>query len=183
MLLQILKATSWPRVEAPYLIIVGPPSRRLLNHVADRYERIWLLGKKVSSPIHWQNVHSLHDQGYQLGAYNLYGTTLWSHLPLWTHASLNRRFDVLKYNQRHEICVQGLKDNITRKTIVLSCHLPSFQMLGRYEHLYATDLEHLILQKKPLVWIATIPEGKLSLRIGETECLSVPEGLVKIEED
>ena len=117
----------------------------------------------------YKNIHYLNDSEYSLGEYSILGTTLWT-------KSTNPLI--------HDKSISWLKNSIDttvnkdKKIIILSHHLPSYQLIvekyhseryKKYQHEFATELEHLI--KDPVkAWLCGHSHCQVEKNINGVYC-------------
>lgn len=89
------------------------------------------------------------------------------------------------YRKHHESCAflkTALEEPSTRKTVVLSHHAPSLKSIppefkaDPMSACYASDLEDLIVEGRPDVWVHGHVHQKADYRIGETRVIANPRG-------
>lgn len=150
------------------------------------------------------NVHYLECDSVTIGDQRFLGTTLWGgyHLPYSMQAA-NRgmndhriiriqggKFTAEEAKQVHMNSLHWLNQNIQEGDIVVTHHAPSVQSIdmNRYGDIplnaaYYDNLEELILETKPAIWIHGHVHHSLDYMIGDTRVLCNPRGYVGYEEN
>ena len=196
-----------PDIKADILAILGdignpfhPNYKKFLESISDSYEKILILSgnheywdrehdmeqiddKIKSITIKFGNIQYLNNNKINIGKTTIIGTTLWSNIE---EKSWNERPSDIsiknitwkKYNDKHTESVRYLKDNIVKDSVILTHHLPSFQLIIDkykttryipYNSRYATDLEYL-MSKNIKFWLCGHSHCQIEKIIGNTFC-------------
>lgn len=179
--LHLERRTNFPKIKArgEYLALcgdIGNPKRHnykdFLKYTADNWKAVFLIagnheyaGAKDLRPVNdllrqmtmnIDNVHFLNDNHYGLPGLSVLGTTLWT---------------VTTKPESYERSKNWLEQSLklaTKRTLVLTHHLPSYRMIHhRYHtknyiqlhHRYANDLDYLI-SKDVAAWICGHSHGQ-----------------------
>jgi Icc-related predicted phosphoesterase len=143
-----------------------------------------------------QPLFILNNRLVELEGRRILGSTLW--FPERPEARLYRSaltdFRAIQgfsesFAQANAEAVQFLQDNVHRGDIVITHHLPSYRsvypefMSNPLNGFYVCDLETLILEHKPSLWIHGHSHESSDYRIGSTRILSNPFGYWGVKEN
>ena len=159
------------------------------------------------------NVHVLENDSVEIGGFRFFGCTLWSDMELLgdpgvasvfaadamndyrliRHSETSRRLQPSDTISRHFESIKKLGEFLeagnTARSIVVTHHAPSIQSIEdryRRDHLsaaFASNLDKLILEHQPRLWIHGHTHESYDYRIRETRIICNPRGYVSIEEN
>jgi predicted phosphodiesterase len=157
--------------------------------------------KKILKKI--PDVHFLEKDTIVINGVRILGTTLWSDISnpmneLYAKAAMND-YRYIYNSKNSKKCISPsdttkaflknkkwiisiLKENFDGPTIVVTHHLPTFQVVNpQYKNnpvtsAYASALDDILVAFAPDVWIYGHSHSGLSMRIGKTEVLTNPIG-------
>jgi len=135
------------------------------------------------------NLHWLDAEMVELGGVRILGTSLWfPYDPMnFCYESGVRDFSRIPnfrewvYTE-HERSVQFLKENLREGDMVVTHHLPSYKSVPpQYKtsisnRFYVSNMENLIVERKPAVWIHGHTHSSLDFCLGETRIVCNPYG-------
>lgn len=127
-------------------------------------------------------VYFLQKQRMQIDGIWFCGATLWSNATEKAKRAINDPISFEKYIALHQDHLQWLEENIESNDIVVTHHLPSFQLVhldyvdSPINSAFATDLDNLILEKKPQLWICGHTHKPMQAQIGDTVLVCNPVG-------
>jgi predicted phosphodiesterase len=107
------------------------------------------------------------------------GATLWSNISDFAGSIMNDPFDVIEIRAKHMEDLGWLEENIEEGDVVVTHHLPSLKLIhDKYKNSpfnsgFATDLDDLIDESKPKIWIAGHTHFPFDLMHNETTRLVV----------
>jgi Icc-related predicted phosphoesterase len=157
------------------------------------------------------NVHVLENDSIEIGGIRFFGCTLWSDMELFGDPGVASVFAADAMNDyrliRHSKSSRGLKpsDTISRhfgsikklkefleagdpaRSIVVTHHAPSIQSITdqyRKDHLsaaFASNMEELILEHQPHLWIHGHTHESYDYCIGKTRVICNPRGYARID--
>lgn len=138
------------------------------------------------------NLYLLNNDSYQLDDITILGTTLWSEIGLSNQSQYNKRGDhanilyrdqkitVKDINKIHNKAVAWLEQEIpkSKKTIVLTHHLPSYQLIipkyrgVRYEMIHDRFASHLdyLIQPSIVAWLSGHSHCRVDMKINGVFC-------------
>ena len=191
------------KFEVPVLYVLG-------NHEFYR-EKFPGLINKLKLGAQGTNVHVLENDSVEIGGYRFFGCTLWSDMELLgdQYASsmaaadamndyrlirLSKTYRRLSPNDTkawHQKSVRKLKEFLVSgdpaRTIVVTHHAPSIRsIVDRYRAIplsaaFASNLDELILEHQPRLWIHGHTHESFDYKIGKTRVICNPRGYAPIE--
>jgi Icc-related predicted phosphoesterase len=130
-----------------------------------------------------------------IGKQRFLGASLWfKSPPILEHKKLMTDFEAIKdfepwvYEQGKRT-IKFLKKNLTKNDIVITHHLPTQKSVHRlYKNhplnvFFINDIENLILERNPKLWVHGHTHFSFDYYIGETRILCNPFGYVEHEND
>ena len=135
----------------------------------------------------------LENEIYEIDNIKIAGTTLWSHIRPQNELMIRRKINDYQLilqndqypitpeftNQLHQNAIDFLKSN--QYDIVVTHHAPSFQSCcesktNPISEAYATELEHIIFEKQPNIWVHGHVHQFNQYQIGDTLIISNCKG-------
>jgi len=137
----------------------------------------------------YSNVHHFECEAIEIKGQRFLGTTLWyepnakvrAGMPYWSDFRL---ITSLQHwiREAHNASIDFLDKNLQENDIVISHMLPSHKcvaprwQLSDTNHFFVTDVEKLILERKPRYWIHGHTHDSIDVRIGNTRVVCNPRG-------
>lgn len=106
-----------------------------------------------------ENVYFLQRSRINIEGLWFAGTTLWTDINYLASTMMNDTFDYYEIKEMHRRDKEWLSENVKEGDIIITHHLPSMQLIHpKYKDSpvntgFATDLDDLILQLKPRLYI------------------------------
>lgn len=183
--LEFLVQAASPR---PVVFVLGNH-----EHYGARREKVHASVAKVASKSGGQ-LHWLNNSSTEIGGQRFLGGTLWfprsSTAP--KHALNDFRtipgFESWVYDE-HQATVDFLRREVVKSDVVVTHHLPSWgsvhlRFVGSgINHFFVYDLEDLIAERQPRVWIHGHTHNSFRYSVGQTKILCNPFGYARFEEN
>lgn len=128
------------------------------------------------------SVYMLQKKRIQIEGIWFCGATLWSNVSEKAKRAIRDPLSYKEYISLHHDHLQWLDQNIDRNDIVVTHHLPSFKLVhpdyqdSPINTAFATDMDNLILDKQPQLWICGHTHKPMHAQIGTTVLLCNPVG-------
>jgi len=143
-----------------------------------------------------KNVYLLDDTSVTLDGITFLGSTLWADIKNLVDRIAVRRYvndyTAITYHEEklipldtvnfHNKSVRFLEKNIRQNSIVVTHHLPSYKSIDQkyvrspINSAWATNLESLIVETKPKLWIHGHTHSSFDYNIGNTRVVCNPRG-------
>ena len=163
------------------------------DHWQGSFEEVAELRKDVSSVL--KNFHWLYNDIYEQQGVRFLGTTLWFHDPIDSYKEhyyadfrmiKNFRDHVYKHN---DAAKKFLTDNLKEGDVVITHMAPSYKSivekfrLSKLNCFYVCNMENLIFERKPELWLHGHMHSSLDYLLGDTYMVCNPRGYVDYEEN